>query len=363
MLDFNFVIDTETVNRRTFSTYIIIKRILAGQNTNEMSFMFHDIKLEVIQQFVEKTFKDHSIVYTDYNSEFQPYKLMYYRNSDPESLIEISNSYHSKNYIKITLTNIEHKYFKAIDKFRIKYKKAERYKGKVFCLTQGSFGLQEVELSNSYDQIEKGNYTEHQIEAFEHITSDLVNIKPCGRLVILDGAPGTGKSYFVKGLIAATEALFLIIPSSLIQSLDSPSLLAYFIELREKYESLPIVLIVEDADECLLPRDGMNMSAISTLLNLGDGLIGSALDVRVICTTNAKAMEIDRALVRPGRLCAQVSIGPLTPEKCAIIYMRLTGNNRSFDDNLTLSEVYALANDNKLEQSKPESNKHGFGFT
>ncbi len=48
------------------------------------------------------------------------------------------------------------------------------------------------------------------------------------------------------------------------------------------------MLIVEDADECLVQRGSDNMSTIASVLNISDGILGSILDVRVLATTNAE---------------------------------------------------------------------------
>ena len=45
-----------------------------------------------------------------------------------------------------------------------------------------------------------------------------------------------------------------------------------------------------------------NRSLVSALLNISDGLLGNFLKLQVICTINCKSNDIDRALLRPGRL-------------------------------------------------------------
>lgn len=354
MIDFSF----SSTYTSDIPKYYLFDNIIKGENSNELSFSLQDIKLKTVLKYIQKMFKEYTLVFTDYDSELKPVKYLYRKDN---SIVRLFYHYQD-NLAVISCWNIPDNLIIKLNKFRIKYKKKEIYKGKIYVLTQTSFGLSEVQLFNKFEQLERGNYTDYQLKAFDHISSDIMSNTPCGRLVILNGPPGSGKSFFVKGLIAQTEAMFLLVPSSLINGLDGPGFMTYFIGLREKAGNLPIVLIVEDADECLLPRDGMNMSSVSTLLNLGDGLLGAALDVRVVCTTNAKSMEIDRALARPGRLCAQVNIDTHSPEVCADIYKRLTGEFLEFDQPTTLSDIYHLANENKLEKEEGKKTKHKFGF-
>jgi hypothetical protein len=60
----------------------------------------------------------------------------------------------------------------------------------------------------------------------------------------------------------------------------------------KKPQNCPILFIIEDADDCLVPRGSGNVSTISSLLNYTDGIFGSMLDLRIIATTNAEKMEI-----------------------------------------------------------------------
>lgn len=266
----------------------------------------------------------------------------------------------SHNDDKVYIRCINFPFQKELDEFTAKYPpSATDLKSRIFVMNQTECGLQKTELSFPFVDLERGNYTKEQVACFDHILHDLISAEPCGRLIILDGAPGTGKSFFVKGIIKNTNNLFLLVPASLVSQLDSPSLLGFLLTLHEEYHKHPIALIIEDADQCLLPRDGMNMSSISSLLNLGDGVLGAALNIRLICTTNAKSLEIDKALLRSGRLCSSVHIGLLEKEHASEIYERLTGKKKVFKDKVTLSEVYGLTK-NEGHKKEDKSTRAGF---
>jgi ATP-dependent 26S proteasome regulatory subunit len=106
-----------------------------------------------------------------------------------------------------------------------------------------------------------------------------------------------------------------------------------------------MVLILEDADEVLAPRENGNLSAISGVLNIGDGIVGSTLDIRIVATTNAKETQLDPAVKRPGRLNVFAHVGKLSPEQCSEIYTRLTGRVGEFSKSLVLAEIYQRAYD------------------
>src|SRR6202020_1235269 len=114
----------------------------------------------------------------------------------------------------------------------------------------------------------------------------------------------------------------------------------------------PVVLIVEDADDCLVPRGTDNMSQIAALLNLSDGLVGSAFDIRRLATTTAKVTEVDSAILRPGRLCRRIEVPPLQPDHATDILRGLLGAEPRvvFRKPVTLAEVYAAVHAQRADR-------------
>jgi SpoVK/Ycf46/Vps4 family AAA+-type ATPase len=123
----------------------------------------------------------------------------------------------------------------------------------------------------------------------------------------------------------------------------------------------PIILVLEDADRCLVTRAGENMSLIQSLLNLGDGILGSLLDVRIVATTNADELNLDKAITRPGRLSKMLDVNSLDPLTAQQIFRRLlpdakfpveiNGSTNPKDFKVTLAEVYSLARQNGWKAS------------
>jgi len=168
-----------------------------------------------------------------------------------------------------------------------------------------------------------------------------------GSLLILDGEPGTGKTYFIRGLVHAIEAVWVFVPPGLVSHLGSPDFLPAVLDLSKRHKPKPIILIVEDADECLVTRASDNISAISAILNLTDGILGRALNLRVVATTNARRTEIDHALQRAGRLAAHIAFPALDVQQAFAIASRLLGPDsrlvRFATQTPTLADVYAAA--------------------
>ena len=209
------------------------------------------------------------------------------------------------------------------------------------------------------------NYTPDVVEAFNHIVADIQSFDPCGRLSMFDGPPGSGKTFLTRGLLdAAKDAIFVMIPPSMVPELSGPSLINALIDNKENRSgSATTVLVVEDADACLVARGPDNMGAISSLLNMADGMMGSMLNLRILCTTNAGHLknedDLDVALLRPGRLCRRVRVGALPPEQAEAVYTRLTGKQKPFDQPMSVAEVYRIARDAGWTPTAP---KKSMGF-
>lgn len=212
-------------------------------------------------------------------------------------------------------------------------------------------------IGRTTEVFESDNYAPDVVESYNFILKYFGERNPFGRLLLLHGEPGTGKTHFVKAIInniKLDKCKIIYLQSSFISHGGGiNNLLNTLITSGQAGRS--IVLILEDADDCLVPRGPDNMTAISNLLNLADGMLGSMLDVRIIATSNAKRVEMDKALLRPGRLCKQVEIGKLSIGQAESVYYRLTGKKINFDIEKTLAEVYEAANGRDVKEVKKSS--------
>lgn len=196
----------------------------------------------------------------------------------------------------------------------------------------------------------KENYSPDVAEAFPDLGAFVQGKTPPekGRLVIIDGPPGTGKTYYIRGLIQKFGAPYLLASGNLVAGLSTPSFVSFILEQCEENNGL--TLILEDADDAICRRDHthQNLSLLSTLLNATSGILGDILNLRVIATVNVWDDDrVDEAVVRPGRLYRRVHIGNLSPLTARKVVLRLTGDDKAkaarASTSMSLAQCYEIA--------------------
>jgi hypothetical protein len=169
-------------------------------------------------------------------------------------------------------------------------------------------------------------------------------------ILILIGPPGTGKTSFIRGFLAATESSAIVTYDSELLSKDG--LFAEFIE------SSTNTLIIEDADLMLTARTDGNQ-LMSKFLNVGDGLV-SMKGKKIIFSTNLpNVKDIDAALLRPGRCHDIVPFGSLDKNDTVklINVLNLPYDLTNIAPKATIAEIFANAPTKSLKV-----HKSGFGF-
>ncbi len=211
--------------------------------------------------------------------------------------------------------------------------------GPVWTLAKNETGYSIMHLGKAGQKLTRDNYEEPVLRDYDHIVQDINTSSPCGRLVVLSGEPGTGKTFLIRSLLReAPDATFVLIPPQLVKDLGNPDILPALATAKQEIEG-PIVLLAEDADMCLVRREADNMTTIQAVLNFGDGILGSLLDVRILITTNAPKFDMDKAALRKGRLCRHVEVGRLTATKARSIFERLVPQWRSLDEGVFEKET------------------------
>ena len=133
-------------------------------------------------------------------------------------------------------------------------------------------------------------------------------------ILLLIGPPGTGKTTFIRGLLAHTNSSAIVSYDAGI--LDKDGFFARFIESDDN------VMVLEDSDAFLKPRsDGNTM--MHRFLNVGDGLVTTKGKKMIFSTNLPSVRDIDSALTRPGRCFDIVEFAPLTTEEAGALATKL----------------------------------------
>jgi hypothetical protein len=161
-------------------------------------------------------------------------------------------------------------------------------------------------------------------------------------LYLLHGEPGTGKTTYIKYLASQTDRDLIYLPVALIEALSDPSFLP--ILLKKKHS----ILVIEDAEKALLARDGGSSSSlVSSILNLTDGIMGNVFNISIIATYNSPRQDIDKALLRKGRIKGEYKFDKLPIEHCQKI---LDANKIKYKatEPMTLAEIFNTDSDDVI---------------
>ncbi len=134
-----------------------------------------------------------------------------------------------------------------------------------------------------------------------------------GKIIILNGEPGTGKTYAIRALMQEWKSWcsfkvimdpheFFTKPDYMIRHLDRA-------KMKGKKGKRSFQLLVLDDADLFLAADAKAQTgdAVSRLLNMSDGIIGQGLDCLFLISTNQELGEINEAISRPGRTLANIS--------------------------------------------------------
>lgn len=217
---------------------------------------------------------------------------------------------------------------------------------------QYGFELQQFDIGKADFDIES-NYNDDFIPIHNLIVDFLSQDLQHG-LVLLHGKFGTGKTSYLRYLISTVNKRVIFLPLELIESISSPGFLPFISHYKDS------VLIMEDCEELLRPRDVNNFKqgGLANLLNLGDGLLADALNIKIICTFNAELKLIDKAILRKGRLVARYEFNELEVEKAKKLCEKLNITTEIIEP-ITLAELYNLS-DKDFNFQNSEYRKLGF---
>ena len=258
----------------------------------------------------------------------------------------------TESYILYTNNNIE-ELNKLIDLVKKSYKKPEPEKDNLFLVAQDQNGF----LLNKYTinppenfDIEK-QYNDDFVGANAIIDTFIKNKEKSG-LIILHGEKGTGKTTYIRNVISNNPtSKFVFVPANMIRLLGEPSFGNFLMSMKDS------IIILEDCEDVIRTRKSSmsSSSAVSLLLNMGDGLLSDELNLKFICTFNENISNIDDALLRKGRLACKYEFKELETEKANKLLATLYKDRDPLPTTnkpMTLADIYNIDDESYTNERK-----------
>jgi len=204
------------------------------------------------------------------------------------------------------------------------------------------------------------NYGKEFLPIYD-IVKERLETKTSG-LYMFHGPPGTGKSSFIKYLANVIKKDFIYIPTTMLETFTTdPACLQMLIGKNNS------VLVLEDAEKLIMKRhgDSEDSSAVSSLLNLSDGILSDILNISVIMTYNCKTDKIDDALLRKGRLQTDYKFDLLSLENVKTLCKHLKYSDEIIDSikgPMSLADIYNIQSETRFSKALTDNDEKRIGF-
>lgn len=270
---------------------------------------------------------------------------------------EEAKTYDSKKVFNLSMiTPCGYAY--PIDDFIPYLVKSEGSKIHLFIKNQyGDYAFEPLRVKLPKEMDLELNYGKEFVQIYKTLKARMA--ESSNGLYMFHGAPGTGKSSLIKYMAGDIKRDFIYIPTSMLESfISDPSCLQMLIQKQNS------VLVLEDAEKLIMKRIGDNQdsSAISSLLNLSDGILSDILNVSVLITYNCDTDQIDSALKRKGRMQMDYRFELLSIKNAKNLATHLKYSKKiidSIDTPMSLADMYNLDKTVQFYELKEEK-KMGF---
>lgn len=198
--------------------------------------------------------------------------------------------------------------------------------------SNGRYELDDAEIRTVHLDIDK-SYNDDFKPIYDDIVKFLDKDNRKSGVVLLNGDPGTGKTFFIRHLVNTVKGNYVIVPAVLARHLDSPEMITFLASNRDS------IFILEDCEDIIKSRDNAIFSGISSILNMSDGLMSDIFNGKFICTFNCDIGAIDNALLRKGRCAAMYTFNKLNKTKAKALLTEL-GKDVDVKDDMSHAEIY-----------------------
>lgn len=165
-------------------------------------------------------------------------------------------------------------------------------------------------------------------------------------LLLLYGTAGTGKTSSIRYFIKENPDIdFYWLDSSMFRMINSTSFMEFLLDCQNS------VFILEDCESVLKSRDSDYNDLITPILNISDGILGDSLHLKFICTFNTNLLNIDKALLRKGRLSLKYEYKLLDKDRVQAMFNKLNINKTATKD-MALCDIYNIEEDNGTKEEK-----------
>ena len=165
-------------------------------------------------------------------------------------------------------------------------------------------------------------------------------------LLLLYGNAGTGKTSSIRYFIKENPDInFYWLDSSMFRMINSTSFMEFLLDCQNS------VFILEDCESVLKSRDSDYNDLITPILNISDGILGDSLHLKFICTFNTNLLNIDKALLRKGRLSLKYEYKLLTKDRVQAMFDKL-GIKQNVTKEMPLCDIYNIDEDNGTKEEK-----------